>query len=235
MEKSRGWVLVIGILGIMSLAGYFVVSTFQSASGTIDSLFGPMSAIGEQSSKLSTEIAQVLNPTPTILPDPVTIIHEVRSLAQLVTIQYSLEKIITAEVGQGAFGWLVGDRLLFVAHGEVRAGIDLEKLNPADLRVEGSVLYVTLPTPEIFVATLDNDESYIYERDTGLFTKGNVNLETEARQAAEGEILNAALESGILGQARMNAENFLFSFLRNLGFPEVIFIPAPTPTAVRAP
>ncbi|MBW8009855.1 MAG: DUF4230 domain-containing protein [Chloroflexi bacterium] len=235
MDNSRNWVLVIGILGILSCAGFFVVRTVTSITGAFDNFLGPDSVIGEQTSKLSTEIAQVLNPTPTVLPDPVTIVHEVRSLAQLVTIRYSLEKIITAEVGQGAFGWLVGDRLLFVAHGDVSAGIDLAKLDPSDLRVEDSVLYVTLPAVEIFVATIDNDESYIYERDTGLLTKGNVNLETAARQAAEEEILNSALESGILDQARVNAENFLFSFLRNLGFPEVIFVPPPTPTPVRAP
>ena len=164
-----------------------------------------------------------MHPTPTVLPDPVTIIHEVRSLARLETIKFSLEKIITAETRQGAFEWLVGDRLIFVAHGEVIAGIDLNKLDPEDLQVRGGVLHVDLPDPEIFVVAIDNQKSYVYDRETGIFTKGEVNLETEARRAAEVEIEHGALEDGILELASQNAESFLDRLLRDLGFPEVIF------------
>jgi len=89
---------------------------------------------------------------------------------------------ITAETRQGVFEWLVGDRLIFVAHGEVIAGIDLNKLDPGDLVIRDAVLYVTLPEAEIFITALDNEQSYVYDRDTGLFTHGEVNLETEARQ-----------------------------------------------------
>jgi hypothetical protein len=165
----------------------------------------------------------VLHPTPTILPDPVTIVHEVRSLARLETIKFSLEKIITAETRQGLFEWLVGDRLIFVAHGEVIAGIDLNKLDPEDLEVRGNVLFVTLPEPEIFVTALDNEQSYVFDRDTGILTHGEVNLETEARQAAEREIEKSALEDGILDIAAQNAESFLDRLFRDLGYPEVIF------------
>jgi hypothetical protein len=147
----------------------------------------------------------------------------VRSLARLETIQYSVEKIITAESGQGPFGFLFGDKLIFVAHGTVIAGVDLEKLSPDDLRTENGVLYVSLPDAEVLSYSLDNEKSYIYNRDTGLFTRGNQNLETEARQAAEQEILNAALEDGILDQAKANAESYMLRLLLNLGFPEVIF------------
>jgi len=172
---------------------------------------------------LSTQIAEVLHPTPTILPDPVTIVHEIRSLARLETIKFSLEKIITAEIHQGAFDWLIGDRLIFVAHGEVIAGIDLNKLSPEDLEVKNGVLYVTLPEVEIFITALDNEQSYVYDRDTGLFTHGEVNLETEARRAAEFEIEKSALEDGILDLAEQNAISFLDRLFRDLGYPEVIF------------
>jgi len=165
----------------------------------------------------------VLHPTPTILPDPVTIVHEVRSLARLETIKFSLEKIITAETRQGIFKWLVGDQLILVAHGEVIAGIDLKKLDPEALEVRGGVLYVQLPDPEIFVVAIDNEQSYIYDRDTGLFTHGEVNLESEARRAAEIEIEESALKDGILELADQNAESYLGGLFRELGYPEVIF------------
>jgi hypothetical protein len=180
--------------------------------------------VSDMTNNLGTEVAKILNPTPTILPDPVTIIHSVRTLARLETIQYSVEKVITAESGQGPFGFLFGDRLLLVAHGTVVAGVDLEKITPKDLWVEDEVLYVRLPEAEVFIASLNNEQSYIYDRDLGYLTKGNVNLETEARRAAEIEILEAALEDGILAQAQQNSENYLLRLFIQLGFPEVIFV-----------
>jgi hypothetical protein len=124
-----------------------------------------------------------------ILPDPVAIVREVRALARLETIQYTVERVITAETGQGPFGFLFGDRLLLVAHGMVIAGVDLEQLQPGDIEFDDlGRVYVGLTEPEVFVATLDNDKSYIYDRDTGLLTRGNVQLESEARRAAEAAI-----------------------------------------------
>ncbi|MEN8241985.1 MAG: DUF4230 domain-containing protein [Chloroflexota bacterium] len=171
----------------------------------------------------SNQFTDFLSATPTITLDPVTIIHEVQSLARLETIHYSLEKVITAETNQDTLGFLFGDKLLFVAHGKVIAGIDLEKLTEEDLEYTEGVLYVNLPQAEIFIATLDNDKSYVYDRDTGLLAQNEINLETAARQSAEQAILEAALEDGILEQAQINAENYMVRLLRNLGFPEVVF------------
>ena len=119
---------------------------------------------------------------------------------------------------------LFGDKLIFVAHGTVIAGVDLAELSPDDLWMDAGTLYVQLPEPEIFVATLDNEKSYVYDRDTGLFTKGNIDLETLARQAAEDEIEKAALEDGILDLAQTNAEYYLLRLFQALGYPQVIFV-----------
>ena len=159
------------------------------------------------------------------MPDPVTIVHEEQELARLETMQYTVEKVIIAETGQGPFGFLFGDRLLLVAHGVVIAGVDLGKLDHEDLWIDddGQVV-LRLPESEIFITSLDNEKSYVYDRDTGLLTHGDVNLEATARMAAEEEIERAALEDGILAQAQLNAENYLYRMMRSLGFPDVIFV-----------
>ncbi len=195
--------------------------------------------VADLSAGVGTQIAAILHPTPTILPDPVTIVREVRALARLETIQYTVEKVITAESGQGPLGFLFGDRLLLIAHGIVIAGVDLGQLEPDDvwLDAEGRA-YLRLPEAEVFIATLDNDKSYVYDRETGLLTRGDLTLESAARQAAEDEIRRAALEDGILEQARLNAENTLYRLLRALGIPDILFVdedsgaphPAITPT-----
>ena len=76
---------------------------------------------------------------------------------------------------------------------------------------------------EIFIATLNNEKSYVYDRQTGVLTKPDPNLETLVRQRAEEEILKAALEDGILEQAKVNAEAYLIKFFAALGFPNTIF------------
>jgi len=219
---------VIGILLIMTISALAVAFVFFQTLRQAQQAIQP---VNDLTSNMATQVAEILNPTPTVIPDPITIIHGVRSLSRLETIQYSVEKVITAETGQGTFGFLFGDRLILVAHGVVIAGVDLGKLGPDDLWVESGVLYVRLPEAEIFIATLDNEKSYVYDRDTGALTRGDVDLETTARQAAEAEIKNAALEDGILLQAQRNAEDYLERLFLELGYPTVIFVnPAPLPT-----
>ena len=228
MNGLKGWVLV---LGVLALVAWGVHRVTQEVAGVSQAVV----PVREMQGALGTQVAQVLHPTPTVVPDPVTIVHQVRRLARLETVQYTIEKVVTAESGQeGVWATLFGDRLLFVAHGVVIAGVDLGKLGPEDLWVQDGVLYVRLPEPEVFVATLDNEKSYVYDRDTGLLTKGQTDLETVARQAAEQAILEAALEDGILEQARANAEVFLERRFEQLGYTRVVFVYAtPTPTAPR--
>jgi hypothetical protein len=212
------------VLIAVIVAAYFIVQTVrESVQAATDAASGPFNQVQQANEGLQTQVAELLNPTPTIIPDPVTYINEVRALARLETIQYSVEKVITAETGQGTFDFLFGDRMLFVAHGVVIAGIDMEKIGPDQLRLENGVLYVTLPPAEIFVATLDNQKSYVYDRETGFLNKGVQDLETLARQSAEDEIRKAALDDGILQQAQTNAENYLFRFFQSLGYDKVIF------------
>ena len=162
-----------------------------------------------------------------------TVFREVRSLSRLETASYSVEKIITAETGQGPFAFLFGDRLILVARGQVIAGVDLEKMEDGDIIVtaDGRV-HVTLPPAEILVVKLDNQKSYIYDRDTGPVGM-NPALETEARVAAEDEILQAALEDGILDMAQQNAETYVLRLLLSLDFSDVTFaeVTPVTPTS----
>jgi len=212
------------ILGVIAVAAYFIVQTVQQSAQAATE---PFQQVNEANRALQTQMSNLLNPTPTIIPDPVTYINEIRALARLETIQYSIEKVITGETGGGTFQGLFGDKILFVGHGTVIAGIDLDKLRPEDMRFENGVLTVQLPPAEIFIAALDNEKSYVYDRDTGVLARPDPNLETLVRQSAEQEILKAALEDGILEQAQINAEAYLIKFFSALGFPNTIFVENP--------
>lgn len=213
--------LSILIIGVIVVAAYFIVQTIRESA---QAATAPFQQVNQANQALQTQVSNLLHPTPTIIPDPITYINEVRALARLETIQYSIEKVITGETGSGTFQSLFGDKILFVGHGTVIAGIDMEKLRPEDMRFENGVLTVRLPAAEIFIATLDNEKSYVYDRETGILAKPDVNLETLVRQRAEEEIRKAALEDGILQQAQTNAEAYLFKFFAALGYPNTIFV-----------
>jgi len=208
------------ILVVIVGAAYMVVQTVRSAG---QNAVAPFQSLNEQNHALQTQMSDLLHPTPTIIPDPATYINDIRALARLETIQYSVEKVITGETGGGTFASLFGDKILFVGHGTVIAGIDMDKLQPQDMHYENGVLTVKLPPAEIFIATLDNEKSYVYDRQTGLLTKPDPNLETLVRQRAEEEIRKAALEDGILDHAQSNGEAYLSKFFAALGFPNTVF------------
>jgi len=222
MEKPNQSGRIITILLVILLVAIIgsVIFFTLTFTRTINTALLPVKNVNKA---ISTQVAKLLNPTPTVIPDPVTIIREVQSLARLETIQYTVEKVITAEINQGVFGPLFGDRLLFVAHGYVIAGVDLADIADEDFRLEDDILFVTLPEAEVFVATLNNDESYVYDRDTGILRKSDKDLETTARQVAEQEILGAAVVDGILLQAQQNAEVYLERLLNTLGYMHVVF------------
>ena len=225
MTRNLALALVVGLLLIAGLAGWAIVNTVQGIAA------GPATVTGG----LATQVQQFLHPTPTIYPDPVTVVQQVRSLSRLETAQYTIEKVITAETGQGALGALFGDRLIFVAHGQVIAGVDLSKLRGSDVVVSpAGEVTIIMPAAEIFVTSLDNNKSYVYDRQTGLLTKGDQNLETQARQVAQQQIEQGALEDGILRLAQDNAASYLERLLRSLGFKSVVFVQA-TPEAASAP
>ncbi len=219
MDEKKGWSLVLGALLIFSLAAFgmvfLVIDTLRTTVQPVQSMTGDM----------ATQVSSLLKPTPTIIISPITIIRDIRSLARLETIQYTVEKVITAEKNLGTFSPLFGDKLIFVAHGQVIAGIDLAKMGADDVEIIDGVVWVTLPEPEVFVSSLNSEKSYVYDRETGLLTKGDINLKSSARVEAEKAIKQAALDDGILEMARLNGESYLSRLLTDLGHPDVQFIP----------
>lgn len=150
------------------------------------------------------------------------VVKEMQSLNRLETAQFTIEKIIDAGTSGNAFqDLLFGDRLLFIAHGQVVAGFDLSKLTENDITISNTVIEITLPQPEIFFVRLDSEQSRVYDRDQGLLTRGDKDLESAARLEAENTIRQAACESGILTEATDSGRKQLVTILRSFGFEEV--------------
>ena len=117
-----------------------------------------------------------------------------------------------------------GDELTFLATGDVVAGIDLSYLQQKDVwRESDGTLVMRLPSPQVLMTRVDNRESRVINRKTGLLRRADVDLESRARQHAEQQIRNEAVKKGILLMASQNAEKKLAEFLHTVGFQKVRF------------
>jgi hypothetical protein len=148
-----------------------------------------------------------------------TVVERIRQLSRLETVVYSLDKIVEGN-RQSAYlpDFLVGDKLLLVAHGEVIAGVDLGQLKTGDVRVKGDAVQVRLPAAQVLTTRIDNGRTKTYSRTTGLLVNADLNLESQVRLAAEQQITQAALSDGILDKARQNARTSVTALLYGLGF-----------------
>ena len=155
-----------------------------------------------------------------------TVVESVRDVAKLTTVE--MVEYTTVEKGND-FGWLNwarGDRIFLFAVARVGAGIDMQQVTTSSFAVDEETGFVTveLPPAEVTFVEVDNDATQVYDRDTGLLTKGDSQLESDARQIAEEILVNAAVEHGILQRAQTNAEETIAGLLRGVGYTDVTFV-----------
>ena len=151
-----------------------------------------------------------------------TVVRQVQQLERLETVVYRMEKIIAGERGSRYLPqFLAGDRLLLIATGEVIAGVDLSRIMPRDVTVNERAVTLRMPKAEVFVTRIDNEQTRIYSRDTGLFSRVDPNLETEVRREAERQLRESSLAEGILETAEANARQTLTRFLEGFWFEQI--------------
>jgi hypothetical protein len=148
-----------------------------------------------------------------------TMLQQVQTLSQLVTVKYVLEKVVVLEDVK----WLGENRVLMVAHGTVKAGIDLQQLQPADLQVSNRKIVIKLPPAQITDAYLDEKQTRVVERSTGLLRTFDKDLEQTARQNAVDDIRRAARTGGILKDADDRARAQVAALFKQMGFEKVEF------------
>ena len=81
-----------------------------------------------------------------------SVVHEVQALSDLVTVKYVMEKVVILDDVK----WYGENHVLLLAHGVVKAGLDLKRLQPGDVNISGKKISLKLPSPQITDAYLDD-------------------------------------------------------------------------------
>ncbi len=194
-------------------------------------IVGSIAAVGYLGSRVQTVARDVLE---TVLP-PTTeytvastvAIETLRDLARLTTVEQVAYVTLDKGTDQGWLTFATGDSVSLFAVARIGAGIDLGKLQQSDIQsdpITGSIT-IRLPDAEVQYVAIDNEATHVYDRDTGILTKGDPQLETEARRAADEILLAQALEAGILEEAETSAIIVLSDFLAALGYTDINIVP----------
>lgn len=162
-------------------------------------------------------------PTPSPTPTPIVVITHITPLGRLETTEFAMRTVIDLEneptdLWQKIFGT---DRLTLIAEGEVVGGIDLSKVKPEDIEVQGTAVRIILPPAEILYSRIDNERTYVYEHKTGLFRQVDKTLESRARLLAEQSLVDWAIEREIHQKAEDAGRVYIENLLRSLGFTEI--------------
>lgn len=156
--------------------------------------------------------------------DAPTVVREIQQLSELVTVRYSLQKVIGLEEQKIPFG---AESLLLLVRAEVLAGVDLAQLTERDVVITGTVVNVRLPSPRVLRVYLDDKHTRVWDRRKTWWTPWvgfNPELDQKARRIALEDVQAAALEMGILREAETNARRAIERLLRLLGFTEIVFV-----------
>lgn len=162
---------------------------------------------------------------PKIAPSPI-MLQQVQTLSQLVTVKYVVEKVVLLEDPLNVYGFefsFENSRVLMVAHGVVKAGVDLKELKPGDIETSGKTVIIKLPPSRITDCYLDDKLTEVLERKTGLLRSFNKDLEQNARRQAVDDINRAARNDGILRDADERAKTQLTTLFQQMGYEQVKF------------
>ena len=199
--------LVLGVVALFVAVGLWIVSSLRDLADVVPT---------------PSDIAALFEPEPYEEIGPV-VISSIRDLSNLTTVESVQYTIVDKGTDRGWLDWARGDSLQLFAVAKIGAGIDLNGITVRNVSLDDQgVVEITVPAAEIQYVSVDNEATQILDRETGLFTKGDPRLETDARQVAEDVLVQGALDDGILEEAEANARQVLTDFLLGLGYRDVV-------------
>lgn len=159
------------------------------------------------------------------------VLQEIEKLGKLELVKYNYKEVVEMEnvakryLDLGYF-YIPGgqdQKAILIAQGEAVACIDLQKIKKEDIELKQDTLIVNLPQPEICYYKVNLQNSKFYDLKTSKDQKKAGEFVDEVYAKAEAQIREAAIQSGILADAKTMSNSVLKPFLENItGVPVVL-------------
>ncbi len=154
------------------------------------------------------------------------ILQQVREASELTTAAFTMQAVVPTEQDAAVGGFVFGKtRLLYIAYGEVKAGVDLSQITAKDVQVGNDTIQLQLPAAQILDRKIDVNKSQVYDYDRGMLGLGpdtGPELQTLAQQKALEKITMAACEEGLLEKANDRAKLVVTQLLSTAGYKSVV-------------
>lgn len=153
------------------------------------------------------------------------VVSQVRGASELTTAIFTMEAVVPTRQDRRVGGYTLGTTtLLYIAYGEVRAGVDLKDLKPEDVTIVNDTIQLQLPPPRILDSKIDVNRSSVYDYDRGFLGLGPdtaPQLQTLAQQETLKKISAAACRENLLAQANDRAQLVVEKLLNTAGYKQV--------------
>jgi hypothetical protein len=158
------------------------------------------------------------------------IVKQVRDVSELTTAIFETEDVIDISRKEG----ITESKLIYIAHGSVRVGIDLGEFQDSDVQVEGKKVTVSLPVLKVLDTKLDVNQSRLYDYNKGFLSLGPdlVKLQESALRESIRKIEQASCKEWLMKTAnervQQTAQSFLNQLLNNKGYTVSVKIQIPS-------
>lgn len=152
--------------------------------------------------------------------DVPALVQQIQQLRELVTVKYSIQKIIGLEEQKVPFGT---EKVLLMVQAKVYGGVDLKNVT---IHATDDNLLVGVPAARIFDVSIDDKTTKVWDHSISkwaVWVSPNPDLEQSARRAALVDIELAAKQMDIVSNAQVNATTTIREFLHLAGHSNVTF------------
>ncbi len=197
-----------GTLGCLLLVGVLLGGALIATGATLNNFLGNFVTLFRNSG-IDPVTKEVYIPE----------VEPIQQLSELSTVKYGYAEMVVSETNMpDLLSRLYGNSLVLVAVGNIRAGVDLSELTAEDIIYDeaANVLTLRLPAPRLQECFLNDNETYVAERRSGLIAPDAEQLDTESRRFAVRGFRDRAIEEGILQEAAQQAETVVQGFVESL-------------------
>jgi hypothetical protein len=150
-----------------------------------------------------------------------TVLQAIQQTGQLVTVEYSLTKMVKAR--DNRTWYKVGDRRILIStEATVKAGVDLQTISDDNFSVSGNTIRLEVPAPRVFSVSIPPEKIRVLYQDVSFFRTQFSAAERETLlKEAERQIRSITDSLGILTTAQTNADTFLRKLLQQGGYQDI--------------
>ncbi len=164
-SDREGGIYFLRSLGLMVAGGLVAVGLMASLE------------VWQVGDRFLNALSNLLNfnapPTPPKVDVQSRVIQQVREMSELTTAAFTMQAVVPTSQDNSLGGFVIGTtKLLYIAYGEVKAGVDLSQLRDENVEVAGGNIQVQLPPPRILDSKIDVNRSNVYDYNRGNFGVG---------------------------------------------------------------